>query len=238
MPRFISDRVFEPKTFGLFTLVDYRTLNTADKNRFASIVNATVRTAIPSIICGAEGTESIALEMENARVGGMGPEDINEFIAQYRASFVNRATTEQLEGAGMLKFALYRNGGVMGAVFVKQTSIVERIGSLVRVKITPLVHRQGVRVLNAAGTAFTANWISDQASFIRYALNNTFNVEDSSIVVEPVLCDSHPRNTMFETWRPMIDYDAALTIAMSAFAEITTVPLLEGARHYNGYAHV
>lgn len=235
---YISNKIFEPKTFNAFTLKDYRSLTDAEKNKYVSILNAAMRTAIPEILCGGPETELIALDIENVRLGGMDDDQIVAFLTKYREEAPLRTTVTDFIGAGSVRFALFNGSNLIGSVIITQTSIINRIGSTIEVKITPLLHRTGVRVLNVARTDITAAFIQDQASLIRYVLNNTFSVVDSSFVVKPILVNWHPRNTRFETMTAVINADAALDAIIATYSEITTVPGAEGARPYNLYKHI
>lgn len=234
----ISNRIFETKTFNAFTLKDYRILSEAEQHSYGRIIKAAMITAIPEILCGGPETEHIALAIENIRREGMDAEETTEFITAYRAASSLRTTAEQFTGDGTVRFALFSGVNLIGSVIITQSSILARNGATIDVKITPLMHRRNVPVLNPSRTAITAAWTNDQASLIRYMLNNTFAVEDSSLIIKPTLVDPHPRNGRFETLQAVVDYDVALTAIMDKFPEITTVVANEGARPYNMFTHV
>jgi len=234
---YITDAIFETKVFNALTLIDYRTLSLVDRNKYVDIVYGVLLTVIPEVLCGGPETERVALKIF------MGDRDVSEaevktFLAQYRADANTRTTPAQFTGQGIIRFALYNGSNLIGSVLVTQASIVARNGTTIEVKITPSLHRQGVRVFNAAKTAITNGFIQDQASLFRYMLNNTFDVVDSSFVGKPVLIDPHPKNTRFESSLVTIKYDAALAAVMATYPEITTVQGFEGARAYNLYKHI
>jgi len=236
MPQYLSDKLFQTKVLNAWTLVDYRALNTVQKNTYWSILVEAMKTATPNILCGGSETEHIALAIQNEIESGI--DDPDAFLATYRAESNLRTTDNDFNGVGHIRFALFNNADLIGSVVITQASILDKQGNIVKVKITPLLHRRGVRVFNRARTAITAAWTSDQATLIRYVLNNDFPVEDSSIVARPVLVNPRPRNSRFETWQAIIDYDASMKTIMDTFPEIEAVPAFEGARQTFHYKHV
>ena len=236
MLKYLSDKLFQTKVLNAWTLVDYRALNTVQKNTYWSILVEAMKTATPNILCGGSETEHIALAIQNEMESGL--DDPAAFLDTYRAESNLRTTDNDFNGVGHIRFALFNNTDLIGSVVITQASILNKQGGVVSVRITPLLHRQGVRVFNRARTAITAAWTSDQATLIRYVLNNDFPVEDSSIVARPVLVNPHPRNGRLENWQAIVNYDAALATIMATFNEITTETAFEGARPYKLYKHV
>lgn len=232
MSNYITDFTFNPKQYGSLTLVDYRLLTSDLKNKLAAILRTAMLTASSQILCGGPETEQIAIGIENERAGGLTADEIDAFLEQYRAEQNTRTTVSQFVGNGIVKFALFNGVNLIGSVHICQASILSRNGNTVNVRITPLVHRTGVRVMNAARTAFTAQFIQDQANFARFALNNSFDVMKSPLVVQPVLIDSHPRNSRFETLQAVINFDASYETIMAGFGEIDSINGTEGSRQY------
>jgi len=229
---YLSEHTFKPKTYNGFTLVDYRLLTKAQRNKMAGILHTAILTATPEILCGGPETESLAVRIQNDIRGGIDAEELDAFMAQYRAEQNTRTTQAQFIGAGVVKFGLFSGTSLIGSVHICQSSVLSRNGDTINIRITPLVHRLGVRIMNPARTAFNAQFIQDQAMFSRFVLNNEFDVMRSPLVVKPILTDSHPRNGRFENMRAVIDFDSAFEAIMATFSEINSINGAEGARAY------
>jgi hypothetical protein len=239
MGDYITDKIINSKSLvvggATLTMIDVRSLTDDQYSQYNNIVKAALATTPSSLYCGA--AHNVALKQAIDDAGGfMTPEDQTAFLVTYEAAASTRMTEAQVIGNGMMKFAVFNASGVMiGAITIMRAIIQSMIVREAQVRITASFFRNGVSVFNAARTALTANFTSDQATFYRFLLTNVFDVADSDLTIKVVVVDPHAINSRYEGLAATINYDADLKTLMQAFPDVKIIPALEGVRPYSIY---